>query len=186
MPTYIALLRALNVGGRYYTMAALRDHLAESGLTEVETYIQTGNVRFRSRMRSAARVEGHVEEVLARHCGFEVPAIVLTPAELGSIHRDAQRLRPPATAGGTPRRYVTFFKPGEAPTGEVAQQITDWDAPGETAMVAGRAVHVCITGSMTDARFFGAFKKTLAPGTNRDLKVVTTLAERWGAPPDGR
>jgi len=33
-----------------------------------------------------------------------------------------------------------------------------------------------------DARFFGAFRKALAPGTNRDLKVVTTLAERWGAP----
>jgi hypothetical protein len=33
---------------------------------------------------------------------------------------------------------------------------------------------------MHEAKFFGAFKKALAPGTNRDLKVVTTLAERWG------
>jgi hypothetical protein len=37
-----------------------------------------------------------------------------------------------------------------------------------------------------DAKFFGAFKKVLAPGTNRDLRVVTTLAERWGAPPTRR
>jgi hypothetical protein len=31
-----------------------------------------------------------------------------------------------------------------------------------------------------EARFFGAFHKALAPGTNRDLRVVGTLAERWG------
>jgi uncharacterized protein (DUF1697 family) len=182
VPTYIALLRAVNVGGRYYRMAALRDHLTESGLTEVETYIQTGNVRFRTRMRSAAKVEAHVEEVLGRHCGFDVPTIVLTPAELGAIHRDALRLAAPGT--GTPRRYVSFFKPGEAPGGEVARAIAEWDAPGESALVVGRAVHVCITGSMMDARFFAAFKKALAPGTNRDLKVVTALAERWGEPPE--
>ena len=182
MPTYIALLRAVNVGGRYYRMAALRDHLSESGLTEVETYIQTGNVRFRTRMRSAAKVETHVEAVLGRHCGFDVPAIVLSPAELVAVHRDALALPAPAAAAEAPRRYVTFFKPGEAPTGEVARAIGDWDTPGEAAAVVGRAVHVCIAGSMMDARFFGAFRKALAPGTNRDLKVVTTLAERWGAP----
>ena len=32
MPTYVALLRALNVGGRFYKMADLREHLSESGL----------------------------------------------------------------------------------------------------------------------------------------------------------
>ena len=53
MPTYIALLRAVNVGGRIYKMADLREHLTESGLEDVETHIQTGNVRFRSSMRSA-------------------------------------------------------------------------------------------------------------------------------------
>ena len=65
MPTYIALLRALNVGGRYYKMTDLRAHLDDSGLEDVETYIQTGNVRFRTLMRSPAKVESHVEAVLA-------------------------------------------------------------------------------------------------------------------------
>ncbi len=92
MPTYIALLRAVNVGGRYYKMADLRDHLTTSGLAEVETHIQTGNVRFRTPMRSAAKVERHVEEVLGEHCGFDVPSVILTPAELRGIHDDAQGL----------------------------------------------------------------------------------------------
>lgn len=180
MPTYIAFLRAVNVGGRYYKMAMLRDHLAESGLTEVETYIQTGNVRFRTGMRSAAKVERHVEEVLGRHCGFDVPSIIFTPAELREVYDDAQRLHLPASGDGPIRRYVSLFKAGTQPDAAVAQQLAEWDTPGESAAVVGRAVHIAIAGSMMDAKVFGAFKKPLAPGTVRDLKVLTVLAERWG------
>jgi uncharacterized protein (DUF1697 family) len=182
MPMYVALLRAVNVGGRYYKMADLREHLTDSGLEEVETYIQTGNVRFRSGMRSAAKVERHVEDVLGEHCGFEVPAIILTPHELRQVHADAVAIPPPpfASADGV-RRYVTFYKPGDAPTGEVAGRIEAWGEPGESAVVMGRATHIWLARPTQEARFFGAFKKALAPGTNRDLKVVTTLADTWGA-----
>ena len=181
MPTYIALLRAVNVGGRYYKMADLRRHLGESGLEDVETYIQTGNVRFRTSMRSPARVERHVEQVLGERCGFDVPAVILSPAELRRVYQDAQAVEPPPFAGsGAQRRSVTIFQPGDVPAGEVAQQIAAWDAPGESAVVVGRAVHIWLAVSTQDARFFGAFRKALAPGTNRDLKVVTALAERWG------
>lgn len=182
MPTYIALLRAVNVGGRYCTMAALREHLADSGLTDVETYIQSGNVRFRSTMRSPAKVEKHVEQVLGEHCGFDVPAVVLSPAELREVYDDALHLPPPPFAGSDgARRYVSFFKPGEAPADEVAEGLLAWDAPGESAAVVGRAVHVWIDGPMHEAAIFRTFKKALAPGTSRDLKVVTALADRWGA-----
>jgi uncharacterized protein (DUF1697 family) len=182
MPTYIALLRALNVGGRFYKMADLRDNLTDSGLEAVETYIQTGNVRFRSTMRSPAKVERHVEEVLNEHCKFEVPAVIFTPTELRQVYDDAQGItRPSFGKGEGQRRYVTFFKVGHAPTGDVAKQIADWDEPGESAVVIGRATHIWLNRTTQEAKFFGAFKKALAPGTNRDLKVVTALNERWGA-----
>jgi len=184
MPTYIALLRAVNVGGRVYKMAALRAHLAASGLDDVETYIQTGNVRFRTAMRSPDRVERHVESVLREGCGFDVPAILLTPAELRQAYDDATALPPPF---GSPepghRRYVTFFKPDDRPDEEAALAIRAWDRPGESAVAIGRAVHVWLDHPTADAQFFGAFKKVLAPGTNRDLRVVTTLTQRWGEPP---
>jgi hypothetical protein len=56
-----------------------------------------------------------------------------------------------------------------------------WDQPGESAAVIDRAVHVWLDHPTMQAEFFGAFKKALFPGTNRNLKVVSTLAERWGA-----
>lgn len=181
MPTYIALLRAVNVGGRYYKMAELRDHLSESGLTDVETHIQTGNVRFRTTLRSPARVEKHVEQVLGEHCGFDVPSVILSPQELRRVYDDAQGIDPPAFGHDDgQRRYVTFYKVAHAPTGDVAEQISAWDEPGESAVVIGRATHIWLNRPTQDAKFFGAFKKALAPGTNRDLKVVTILNERWG------
>ena len=183
MPMYVALLRAVNVGGRYYKMADLRRHLTDSGLEDVETYIQTGNVRFRAAMRSTAKVEKHVEEVLGEHCGFDVPAVIFSPAELREVYGDARRIAPPSFGKdeGPQRRYVTFYKAGHAPTGDVARQIAAWDEPGESAVVIGRATHIWLNRPTQEARFFGAFKKALAPGTNRDLKVVTALDERWGA-----
>jgi len=179
MPTYIALLRALNVGGRYFRMQDLRACLTASGLEDVETYIQTGNVRFTTRMRSAGKVEKHVEEALAAACGFDVPAVLFTPGELSRVYADALGIEPPEFAAeGKTRRYVTFFK--QPPPSEQAREVAAWDEPGESAVVIGRACHIWIEGPTMEARFFKAFKKVLAPGTNRDLKVVATLAERWG------
>lgn len=184
MPTYIALLRAINVGGRVYKMADLRAHLTASGLEDVETYIQTGNVRFASRMRSPAKVERHVESVLRDGCGFDVPAVILTPAELCQVYDDAMALPEPFPASeGKQRRYVSFFKEGEQPGPDVAEEIAAWDRPGESAVAIGRAVHVWLDHPTMEAEFFGAFKKVLAPGTNRDLKVVMTLAQRWASAP---
>jgi uncharacterized protein (DUF1697 family) len=180
MATYIALLRAINVGKRQFKMAELRDCLTASGLSEVETYIQTGNVRFTTPLRSPASVERHVEQALAGGCGFEVPAVILSPAELRAAYDDALALSPPDFAAEGQRRYVVFFKEREAPGEEAAAAVKAWDAPGEYAVAQGRAVHVWLAHTVHEARFFGAFKKVLAPGTRRDLKVVKTLAERWG------
>jgi uncharacterized protein (DUF1697 family) len=179
MPTYVAMLRAINVGGRYYKMAALRDDLSAAGLRDVETYIQTGNVRLTTGMRSVAKVEKLVEDVLRAGCGFEVPAIMFTTAEISEIHQDALGIKAPSFGEGErQRRYVSFFK--KAPDVVAAKEIASWDEEGESALVIGRAVHIWLNRPTMEAKFFKAFKKVLAPGTNRDLKVVATLAERWG------
>lgn len=178
MPTFIALLRAINVGGRVYKMADLRACLEASGLEDVETYIQSGNVRFKTPMRSRVKVEKHVEEALAGGCGFEVPSLVLTPEELRKVYDDAAAL--PSPLPGEPRRYVMFLK-GDPPA-EAVQEIDAWNFDGERAKVVGRAVHVWLSKPTHEAKFSNArFEKALGSGTTRDLKVVKTLAERWGA-----
>jgi uncharacterized protein (DUF1697 family) len=178
VPTFVAFLRAVNVGPRVFKMADVRSCLEEAGLGQVETYIQSGNLRFTTTRRSRAKVESFLESTLEAGCGFDVPAIVLTPTELSKVYDDAAAAEPPLS--GEPRRYVMFLKDGPAADGVAT--VDAWDYPGERAKVVGRAVHVWLTKPTHEARFSNArFEKILGvPGTLRDLKVVTALAQRWG------
>ena len=180
MPSYVAFLRAINLGPtRKVPMADLRECLTESGLEDVATHIQTGNILLRTRMRSTAAVERHVETALAERYGFEVPTVAFTTPQFRQVYDDAAGATPPHDKVTGERRYVQLFKAGEAPTGEVARAIEAWDRPGEAAVVIGRTVHIWLDVPTAETRFFGEFRKPLEPGTNRNLTVIRTLAEKW-------
>ena len=85
MKTYIALLKGINVGGhKKVPMAELRDLLAKSGFQNVQTYIQSGNVIFKS-SEETKNLEDKIQNAISSHFGFEVSVIVKTNAELQLI-----------------------------------------------------------------------------------------------------
>lgn len=179
MPSYVAFLRAINLGRtRKFPMADLRSCVEAAGFRDVETYIQTGNLRVSTSMRSVDRVAAALEAAFEADRGFVVPTVVLTPAELCRIHDDAHGLEP--LVEGDVRRYVTFLK-SPAPPG-VAAEIAAIEAEGEAARAIGRAVHVWVRDGYQSARISNArIERQLGIATTRDLKVVTALAQRWGA-----
>ena len=85
MPRYVALLRAVNVGGRKVPMAELRTVLADLGYDDVETYLQSGNATFTAMERSAAKVGQAVEAAIEKAFGFATPVIVTTPKAVAAI-----------------------------------------------------------------------------------------------------
>jgi uncharacterized protein (DUF1697 family) len=110
----VALLRGINVGGRNKVpMDELRAAFEEAGHTDVTTYIQSGNVLFRT---SVARrsLEIDVERMLERHLGYPIVVVLRSHAQLrsvvanapaafrakpGTYHSDAIFLRSPLTPG---------------------------------------------------------------------------------------
>jgi uncharacterized protein (DUF1697 family) len=73
MPRRIAFLRAINVGGHnVVTMAALRGHFEALGFEQVETFINSGNVIFKSKATSDAALERKIEAHLEKSLGCEV------------------------------------------------------------------------------------------------------------------
>ncbi len=180
MPSYIAFLRAVNVGKRQVKMADLRGWLAEAGYAGVETYIQTGNVRVTTPMLSAARVRERLERLLGEKAGFDVPCFVFSPTELSQVYADALTVEPPPYAGREDcRRYVVFLD--QAPTAEQVAAAAAYEADLERVWILGRAAHVWIAGPFAEAKVFAALAPILSPGTNRNLTVVAALAKRWGA-----
>ncbi|WCO01241.1 DUF1697 domain-containing protein [Psychroserpens ponticola] len=86
MNTYIVLLRGINVGGhKKVPMAELRELLAKSGFENVRTYIQSGNIIFKSSFSDIKEIEIRVQKSIIDHFGFEVPVIAKTRKELQVI-----------------------------------------------------------------------------------------------------
>ena len=177
MPTYVALLRALNVGGRFYKMADLREHLTESGLADVETHIQTGNIKLTSPVRSRAKIETELESLFLADRGFEVVTIVLSPSELSRLAADADDLA--AEHGFEHGHYVSLLK--NEPSSDAAAALESRSGNGETLVVRGRAVHLLYDVPYHQATNSNAqVEKFLGPATNRNAKVIRTLAGMWG------
>jgi uncharacterized protein (DUF1697 family) len=81
---YVALLRGINVGGKNLVkMADLKACFERAGHDEVATYIQSGNVVFRSG-RAEARPEA-VERLLSKTFGREIRVVVRSHAQLRNI-----------------------------------------------------------------------------------------------------
>jgi uncharacterized protein (DUF1697 family) len=76
--SYIAFLRAVNVGGRVVPMARLRMLFEELGLEGVRTYIQSGNVFFTTKKADRAALGRRIERHLYDALGFEVPTMLRT------------------------------------------------------------------------------------------------------------
>lgn len=80
--TYVALLRAINVGGRNLVrMADLRACLGGLGFAEVQTLLQSGNVVFRGPPRSPANLETTLEREFERRLELATDMFVRTAAE---------------------------------------------------------------------------------------------------------
>jgi len=177
MATYVAFLRAINVGGRFAKMADLRAGLSDNGFGEVESYIQSGNLRFTSGLRSAAKVEFAVETALQELCGFTVRTIVRTPAQLGELASYGMGLEDPLE--GEVRRYVTFLR--EDPDDELVATMDGWDVAGERAHVKDREVYLWLAHPSHEAKLSNArLERGGVVATTRDWKVVSALGEMWG------
>src|SRR6202008_3189444 len=101
--TYIALLRAVNVGG----VASLPTKdlvriLEKLGLAEGRTYIQSGNAGFRASHTQAARLPAKIRAAVGRKLGFAPEVVLLRLEDLES----ALAANPFAEAGAV---HLTFL-----------------------------------------------------------------------------
>ena len=177
VPTFIAFLRAVNVGKRKYPMAELRAALAEAGFDDVETHIQTGNVRLRTSLRSRAAVVGALEEAMLADRGFAVPVVLLTPAELVSTCAEAEAM---ARGRALKGHYLSLL--AHPPDPAAARALEARSVEGEEVRVGVRAVHLMLAAkSFHEATTGNAeVERLLGTATTRNLTVVSTLSGKWG------
>jgi uncharacterized protein (DUF1697 family) len=177
VPSYIAFLRAINLGAnRKFPKDAITDVVEQAGFSDVATHINTGNVRLNTPMRSRAKVETALEQAFAADRGFDVPTIAFRPDELREIVRAGDELaeaHPEAV-----RHYVTLLKTD--PDAELGDTLAALTEPGVHVEIVGRAVHVVPDhvlgqgGPQNDR-----IEKLLGVATTRNQTVLRAIVQKW-------
>jgi uncharacterized protein (DUF1697 family) len=119
---YVALLRGINVGGNnIIRMADLRTSFEGMGFTSVQTYIQSGNVVFASKLVDRTRLTGTIEKALSQAFDYASRIVLVSAQELETVVTEA-----PAGFGKQPNeyRYDVLFVKEPLTAAEALQQVS--------------------------------------------------------------
>ncbi|HSH37188.1 MAG TPA: DUF1697 domain-containing protein [Chthoniobacterales bacterium] len=179
MPRYVAFLRAINVGGRVVKMQGLQELFEQLGFREVETFIASGNVIFKSPAKTAASLEVKLERLLQRELGYEVKTFVRSDAELAEIAGQVPFGR--ASDSGDSTLYIGFLK--TAPTSETCDRLLAAQTAVDAFRIVGRELYWLCRGRSSDSTFAGPkLEKTLRmPTTLRNSNTVLRISAKYPA-----
>jgi uncharacterized protein (DUF1697 family) len=170
----VALLRAVNVGGRKLPMAELRTLCGGLGWSDVATYIQSGNLVFAAPGTPAA-IEDALEKAIEREFGLVVPVIVRSRAEWASY----PGLNPfPQAAKDEPAKLHLLLSK-RPPASDAAKTIQARAGAGERVRQAGDALWFHYPeGAGTSKLTPSLIDRALgSPGTARNFNTVLKLKD---------
>jgi len=167
MNTYIALLRGINVGGHKKTPMA-----EKSGLINVKTYIQSGNVVFQSKEKKASKLKDLIKNAIVKHFGFEVPIFVKRPSEIQSII-DAC----PFSKEEKLLSYFTLLQ--DTPSTDLVDHVRDIKYPNEVFVITSDCIYFYSAAGYGNAKYNNSFfeKKLKVSMTARNYRTMIKLIE---------
>ena len=174
MARLIALLRAVNVGGRKLPMAELRTLCGELGWEDVETYIQSGNVLF-SAPGASGEIERNLEAAIKERFGMDVPVMVRTASQwAGYVAANPF----PEAARDEPNRLQLLVSK-EVPKGDAAEKLMDRAQAGESVKAAGGALWFHFPEGVGTSKVTPSAidKATGSASTGRNWRTVLKLQE---------
>ena len=177
MPKYVALLRAINVGGHTVKMDYLRSLFEAIGFASVETFIASGNVIFDARSKDTRALEGKIEKHLQKTLGYEVKTFVRTTSELASV----ANYKPFSDSELNAHALFIGFV-AESPSAAAKQKLLSFTSEVDDLHVHGREVYwLCRTRMLSDSSFSGALLEKILDmrATFRNSTTVKKIAARY-------
>jgi len=174
MPTYIALLRGINVGGhKRVPMERLRALCEGFGFEQVATYIQSGNVVFNADQQSPADLVKKIEEKILVEFGFSASVITRTTGELEKAIERNPFLR--ESKSDPAKVFVAFLS--QAPRADAAKKLAALATASEQVRHAGKETYLYYRDGMGRAKLTGSLlEKVLGvTATARNWNTVTRL-----------
>jgi uncharacterized protein (DUF1697 family) len=171
MARLIALLRAVNVGGRKLPMAELRALCAELGWEDVETYIQSGNVVFSASGKPNA-LEEQLEKAIETRFRLDVPVVVRTAAQWAGY----VAVNPFPEAEASRLQLLLSKRP---PKADAAARLMERAQAGEVVEAASGALWFHFPEGVASSKLTPALidKACGSPSTGRNWRTVLKLKE---------
>lgn len=184
MTVYVALLRGINVGGnKIIKMADLKRMFDDMGLADAQTYIQSGNVLFRSEEEEEPLRE-RIGAEIKRVFGFDVKVVLRTAAELEQVVANCPYPADESAEGETVYVALLERKPAQAGIDKLLACNSDTDE----FILAPREVYILLRQSVRDSPFSNNFleKKLGVAATTRNWPTTRKLVELAKAMADGK
>ncbi len=179
MKGYIALLRGINVSGqKKIKMADLKAMFEKIGFTSVVTYIQSGNIIFKSDVTSVKEISNMIKSGIFDHFAYDVPVLVLTLEVLENIYNDnpyADLLQQQILEGK--KMYFTLLS--SLPDMAQIDDINKYCGEDEDFTITDEVVYFYAANGYGKTKLSNNFfeKKLKCTATTRNLKTVIKLLE---------
>jgi len=174
MPTYIAMLRGINVSGqKLIKMERLRASLEALGFDEVQTYIQSGNIVFKTAKQSADKLAKKIADIILTDFGFAVPVLIRIADEMAAVVQGNPFLK--KAASDESKLHVTFLSDTAPSAAEKTLAVLT--TKSERFQVCGREIYLCFPDGYGNTKLSNsAIEKILSlQATTRNWKTVNTL-----------
>lgn len=178
MPKYVAFLRAINVGGHIVKMDQLRGLFEAMGLSNVETFIASGNVIFDSKAKSTVALEQKIEKHLHKSLGYPVATFIRAISELATVARYKPFSEVELNGDGN-QVYVVFV--ARSPGPEVERKMKSLASEIDDFHINGREVYWLYRRRAGESKFYGALlEKSLGmQATVRNSNTIRKLAAKY-------
>ena len=169
------MLRGINVAQKWIGMERLRATFETLGLSEIRTYVQSGNVVFQTKQGSLARLSKDITEQIRRDFDFDVPVLIRTLEEMEEIVASNPFVKDKEIDHS--KLHVTFL--AEAPATATVRGLEPLASKSERFRVLGREVYLyCPDGYGRTKLSNNAIERKLSLiGTTRNWRTVNALLE---------
>jgi uncharacterized protein (DUF1697 family) len=175
MPTYIALLRGINVSGqRLIKMTDLKELFEAQGFQNVQTYIQSGNVIFSSKEKSSDKIKNIISNSIKQKFGFDVGVLVITPDKIEYVLKNNPYIKKKKDID---RLYVTFLS--GLPSSENIKKLNLIDYSPEEYIMDDKLVYLHVPNGYGKAKLNNNLfeNKLKVEATTRNWKTINKLWE---------
>jgi uncharacterized protein (DUF1697 family) len=176
MPIYIAMLRGINIGPhKRMKMEKLRTSCESLGLSNVKTYIQSGNVIFRAGKLSSGALSKNLGECIVRDFGFSADVISRTRDEMKRIIEDNPFTKERGMDGS--KLHVVFLPQATTPT--ALKKLQELTLAPDRALPSGSEIYFYFPNGVSGSSLWKhPLDKVLSvAGTMRNWKTVNKLYE---------